>query len=165
LAERKRQERKWEQEDNLAEISALLQGDLLSENLQQAARSFGPHRVMPDHWKGMSPEQLQEIRLAQKQQVQEKLVPFPSPPSSEPPLSPVALCSPAPVFSLSQGHAHQGGCLKEFPFWWGEHVKGVSGVWLQAFSPGQLRGREGKGQWESQHPCGYVTCAVVVRYL
>ncbi|XP_020040183.2 RIB43A-like with coiled-coils protein 2 [Castor canadensis] len=73
LAERKRQERKREQEDNLAEISALLQGDLLSENLQQAARSFGPHRVMPDHWKGMSPEQLQEIRLAQKQQVQEKL--------------------------------------------------------------------------------------------
>ncbi|KAB0386566.1 RIB43A-like with coiled-coils protein 2 [Muntiacus reevesi] len=72
-AERKIQERKQEQEDNLAEISNLLRGDLLSENPQQAASSFGPHRVVPDRWKGMSQEQLGEIRLVQKQQVQEKL--------------------------------------------------------------------------------------------
>ncbi|KAJ1062545.1 hypothetical protein K5549_018580, partial [Capra hircus] len=72
-AEKKIQERKQEQEDNLAEISNLLRGDLLSENPQQAASSFGPHRVVPDRWKGMSQEQLEEIRLVQKQQVQEKL--------------------------------------------------------------------------------------------
>ncbi|KAK2501626.1 hypothetical protein MC885_012771 [Smutsia gigantea] len=73
-AERKIQEKKQEQEDNLAEISNLLRGDLLSENPQQAASSFGPHRVVPDRWKGMSRGQLEQIRMAQKQQVQEKLV-------------------------------------------------------------------------------------------
>uniref|UniRef100_A0A452QB02 RIB43A domain with coiled-coils 2 n=2 Tax=Ursus americanus TaxID=9643 RepID=A0A452QB02_URSAM len=71
--ERKIQEKKQEQEDNLAEISNLLRGDLLSENPQQAASSFGPHRVVPDRWKGMTQEQLEQIRLVQKQQVQEKL--------------------------------------------------------------------------------------------
>ncbi|XP_007453977.1 PREDICTED: RIB43A-like with coiled-coils protein 2 isoform X2 [Lipotes vexillifer] len=72
-AEKKIQEKKQDQEDNLAEISNLLRGDLLSENPQQAASSFGPHRVVPDRWKGMSREQLEHIRLVQKQQVQEKL--------------------------------------------------------------------------------------------
>ncbi|XP_054325793.2 RIB43A-like with coiled-coils protein 2 [Pongo pygmaeus] len=71
--ERKKQEKKQEQEDNLAEITNLLRGDLLSENPQQAASSFGPHRVVPDRWKGMTQEQLEQIRLVQKQQVQEKL--------------------------------------------------------------------------------------------
>ncbi|XP_059103655.1 RIB43A-like with coiled-coils protein 2 isoform X2 [Peromyscus eremicus] len=73
LAERKRQEKQQEQEDNLAEITNLLHGDLLSENPQQAASSFGPHRVVPDRWKGMSREQLEEIHYVQKQQIQEKL--------------------------------------------------------------------------------------------
>lgn len=72
-AERKIQQKKQEQEDNLAEISDLLRGDLLSENPQQAASSFGPHRVVPDRWKGMSQGQLEQIRTVQKQQVQEKL--------------------------------------------------------------------------------------------
>ncbi|XP_007128801.2 RIB43A-like with coiled-coils protein 2 [Physeter macrocephalus] len=72
-AEKKIQEKKQDQEDNLAEISNLLCGDLLSENPQQTASSFGPHRVVPDRWKGMSREQLGHIRLVQKQQVQEKL--------------------------------------------------------------------------------------------
>lgn len=76
-AERKIQEKKQEEEDNLAEISNLLRGDLLSENPQQAASSFGLHRVVPDRWKGMTREQLEQIRLVQKQQVQEKLVPAP----------------------------------------------------------------------------------------
>uniref|UniRef100_A0A673UF76 RIB43A domain with coiled-coils 2 n=2 Tax=Suricata suricatta TaxID=37032 RepID=A0A673UF76_SURSU len=71
--ERKSQEKKQEQEDNLAEISNLLRGDLLSENPQQAASSFGPHRVVPGCWKGMSQEQLAHVRLVQKQQIQEKL--------------------------------------------------------------------------------------------
>ncbi|XP_041528600.1 RIB43A-like with coiled-coils protein 2 [Microtus oregoni] len=73
LAERKRQEKQKEQEDNMTEITNLLHGDLLSENPQQAASSFGPHRVVPDRWKGMSKEQLEEIRFTQKQQIQEKL--------------------------------------------------------------------------------------------
>ncbi|XP_064224423.1 RIB43A-like with coiled-coils protein 2 isoform X1 [Aotus nancymaae] len=73
-AERKKQEKTQEQEDNLAEITNLLHGDLLSENPQQAASSFGPHRVVPDRWKGMTQEQLEQIRLVQKQQVQEKLL-------------------------------------------------------------------------------------------
>ncbi|KAF6121455.1 RIB43A domain with coiled-coils 2 [Phyllostomus discolor] len=72
-AERKILEKSQEHEDNLAEISNLLHGDLLSENPQQAASSFGAHRVVPDRWKGMSREQLEQIRLTQKQQVQEKL--------------------------------------------------------------------------------------------
>lgn len=72
-AERKRQEKQQEQEDNLAEISSLLHGDLLSENPQQATSSLGPHCVVLDRWKGMSREQLEEIRYIQKQQIQEKL--------------------------------------------------------------------------------------------
>ncbi|XP_015991196.2 RIB43A-like with coiled-coils protein 2 [Rousettus aegyptiacus] len=72
-AERKSLEKKQEEEDNLAEITNLLRGGLLSENPQQAASSFGPHRVAPDRWKGMNQDQLEQIRLCQKQQVQEKL--------------------------------------------------------------------------------------------
>ncbi|XP_039093434.1 RIB43A-like with coiled-coils protein 2 isoform X1 [Hyaena hyaena] len=72
--ERKTREKKQEEEDNLAEISNLLRGDLLSENPQPAASSLGPHRVVPDRWKGMTREQLEHIRLVQKQQIQEKLV-------------------------------------------------------------------------------------------
>lgn len=93
-AEKKIQQKKQDQEDNLAEISNLLRGDLLSENPQQAASSFGPHRVVPNRWKGMSREQLEHIRLVQKQQVQEKLVPVPRKPSDG------ALCSLPPSSSI-----------------------------------------------------------------
>ncbi|XP_054438567.1 RIB43A-like with coiled-coils protein 2 [Pteronotus mesoamericanus] len=72
-AERKSLEKKQEHEDNVAEIANLLRGDLLSENPQQAASAFGPHRVVPDRWKGMTQEQLEQIRGVQKLQVQEKL--------------------------------------------------------------------------------------------
>ncbi|XP_021486519.2 RIB43A-like with coiled-coils protein 2 [Meriones unguiculatus] len=70
MAERKKKEKQKEQEDNLAEINNLLHSELLLEN-QQQARS-GSH-VVPSHWKGMSREQLEEIRYVQKQQIQEKL--------------------------------------------------------------------------------------------
>lgn len=73
LIERKIHEKKQEHEDNMTEISNLLHGDLLSENPHQAASSFGPHRVVPDRWKGMNQEQLCQIRQVQKQQIQEKL--------------------------------------------------------------------------------------------
>ena len=37
-----------------------------------AESAFGPHRVITDRWKGMSPEQLEEIRRIQELQRQEK---------------------------------------------------------------------------------------------
>ncbi|XP_053110857.1 RIB43A-like with coiled-coils protein 2 isoform X2 [Hemicordylus capensis] len=73
-SEQKRKlEKQQELEDNIAEISNLLKGDLLSENPQQAVSSFGSGRVITDRWKGMSQEQLKEIRDIQMQQVLEKL--------------------------------------------------------------------------------------------
>ena len=40
-------------------------GDFLTENPAVAQSAFGPHRVVPDRWKGMTPEQLAEIRRMQ----------------------------------------------------------------------------------------------------
>lgn len=74
FAERKMLEKRQEEEDNVAEISSLLRGDLLSENPEQAASSFGRHRVITDRWKGMNQDQLKAIRYTQQQQVLEKLV-------------------------------------------------------------------------------------------
>ncbi|XP_034639980.1 RIB43A-like with coiled-coils protein 2 isoform X1 [Trachemys scripta elegans] len=73
FAERKMLEKRQEEEDNVAEISNLLRGDLLSENPEQAASSFGRHRVITDRWKGMNQDQLMAIRYTQQQQVLEKL--------------------------------------------------------------------------------------------
>lgn len=58
----------------MEEISSLLQGNLLSENPEQAVSSFGRHRVITDRWKGMNQDQLMAIRYSQQQQVLEKLV-------------------------------------------------------------------------------------------
>ncbi|XP_053572228.1 RIB43A-like with coiled-coils protein 2 [Bombina bombina] len=71
-SERKKLEKQQEEEDNSVEISNLIDGDLLSENPAQAASAFGPHRVVPDRWKGMTPEQVNEITNVQQQQIQEK---------------------------------------------------------------------------------------------
>nr|XP_056718843.1 RIB43A-like with coiled-coils protein 2 [Euleptes europaea] len=71
--EKRKLEKQQELEDNIAEISNALKGDLLSENPQQAVSSFGSHRVVTDRWKGMSQDQLKEIRDIQLQQVLEKL--------------------------------------------------------------------------------------------
>ncbi|MGH0156989.1 UNVERIFIED_CONTAM: hypothetical protein FKN15_032770 [Acipenser sinensis] len=71
--EKQKLEKQQEEEDNLVEISNLIQGDLLSENPDQAVSVFGPHRVVPDRWKGMRPEQLKEITHFQLQQVQENM--------------------------------------------------------------------------------------------
>ncbi|XP_067387058.1 RIB43A-like with coiled-coils protein 2 isoform X3 [Emydura macquarii macquarii] len=73
FAERKMLEKHQEEEDNVAEISNLLRGDLLSENPEQAVSSFGQHRVITDRWKGMNQDQLMAIRYTQQQQVLEKL--------------------------------------------------------------------------------------------
>jgi hypothetical protein len=43
-------------------------GDTLTENPAVAQSAFGPHRVIPDRWKGMSPQQLEDIRREQEKQ-------------------------------------------------------------------------------------------------
>ncbi|XP_077166806.1 RIB43A-like with coiled-coils protein 2 [Paroedura picta] len=73
LEEKQKLEKQQELEDNIAEMSNLLKGDLLSENPQQAVSSFASHRVVTDRWKGMSQDQLKDIRDVQMQQVLEKL--------------------------------------------------------------------------------------------
>nr|XP_020659660.1 RIB43A-like with coiled-coils protein 2 isoform X2 [Pogona vitticeps] len=71
--EKRHLEKQQQEEDNTAEIFNLLQGDLLSENPQQAVSSFGVGRIIANRWKGMSQDQLKEIRDIQMQQVLEKL--------------------------------------------------------------------------------------------
>ncbi|PKK30076.1 RIB43A domain with coiled-coils 2 [Columba livia] len=73
VAERKKLEKHQKMKDDMDEISGLLQGDLLSENPEQAVSSFGRHRVITDRWKGMSKDQLMAIRYSQKEQVLEKM--------------------------------------------------------------------------------------------
>ena len=49
-------------------------GDFLTENPAVAQSAFGPHRVIPDRWKGMSPEQIADIKRQQELQRKEKAV-------------------------------------------------------------------------------------------
>lgn len=65
-------ERQQEQDDNFTEISNHVFGDMLTENPDVAQSAFGPHRVITDRWKGMSPAQLAEIRHIQQAQIEEK---------------------------------------------------------------------------------------------
>ncbi|XP_077325483.1 RIB43A-like with coiled-coils protein 2 isoform X1 [Lithobates pipiens] len=70
---RRKFEKQQEEEDNSVEIFNLVEGDLLSENPAQAISAFGPHRIVTDRWKGMKPEQLEEVINVQQQQIQEKM--------------------------------------------------------------------------------------------
>jgi hypothetical protein len=63
-----------EQDDNMTEIANAIFSDLLTENPDQAISAFGPNRVVPDRWKGMSPEQIEAIRKKQLEQVEERKV-------------------------------------------------------------------------------------------
>ena len=67
-------EKRQEQDDNFTEISNHVFGDMLTENPDVAQSVFGPHRVITDRWKGMSPAQLAEIRRIQQAQIEEKEV-------------------------------------------------------------------------------------------
>lgn len=67
-------EKRQEQDDNFTEISNHVFGDMLTENPDVAQSAFGPHRVITDRWKGMSPAQLAEIRRIQQAQIEEKEV-------------------------------------------------------------------------------------------
>ncbi|KAM4018987.1 RIB43A-like with coiled-coils protein 2 isoform 1-T3 [Anomaloglossus baeobatrachus] len=71
VSERRRLQRQQEEDNNSAEIHNHLSGDILTENPAAAVSAFGPHRVVTDRWKGMSPEQLKAIIDIQKQQCQE----------------------------------------------------------------------------------------------
>merc|ERR1711976_988004 len=46
------------QDDNATELANHIYGDFLTENPAVAQSAFGPNRVIPDRWKGMSPEQI-----------------------------------------------------------------------------------------------------------
>ncbi|KAG8447816.1 hypothetical protein GDO86_015065 [Hymenochirus boettgeri] len=71
-SERKRLKQQQEQDDNYVEIYNHLTGDILTEDPAVATSCYGPHRVIPDRWKGMSPEQLKNIWETQEHQRQEK---------------------------------------------------------------------------------------------
>ncbi|KAK2187533.1 hypothetical protein NP493_162g02005 [Ridgeia piscesae] len=58
-------ERKQAEDDNATEMANNIYGDFLTENPAVAQSAFGPHRVVPDRWKGMSPEQVADIRRMQ----------------------------------------------------------------------------------------------------
>jgi len=71
-AEKARLSKQQELDDNFTEMANQVNGDMLTENPDVAESAFGPHRVITDRWKGMSPEQLAEIRRIQELQRQEK---------------------------------------------------------------------------------------------
>ncbi|CAF1491759.1 unnamed protein product [Rotaria sordida] len=42
------------------------------QNPDQAISQFGPHRIVPDRWKGMNEDQIRRIREEQQHQIEEK---------------------------------------------------------------------------------------------
>ncbi|KAK4473907.1 hypothetical protein MN116_003232 [Schistosoma mekongi] len=60
------------EDDNMTEICNAIYGDFLSENPAQAMSAFGINRVIPDRYKGMTQEQLEEIRNSQREQIEER---------------------------------------------------------------------------------------------
>ncbi|XP_055532286.1 RIB43A-like with coiled-coils protein 2 [Wyeomyia smithii] len=65
------QQKRAEQEDNQAEIYNHLTSDILTENPDVAKSSLGPNRIIPYAYKGMSTEELQQIRENQEKQREE----------------------------------------------------------------------------------------------
>lgn len=72
--ERERLKKQQELDDNMTEIANHVFGDVLTENPAVAQSAFGPHRVIPDRWKGMTPAQIEDVRRQQELQRQEKEV-------------------------------------------------------------------------------------------
>lgn len=60
-----------EDQKKLQEIHDAFYSDMLTENPEVARSSFGPHRVVTDRWKGMSPGQLHAVYDGQKYQILE----------------------------------------------------------------------------------------------
>lgn len=69
--ERARLKKQQDLDDKMTEIANNVFGDILTENPAVAQSAFGPHRVITDRWKGMSPEQLEDIRKMQARQMAE----------------------------------------------------------------------------------------------
>lgn len=65
-------QKRQEEDDNATEQANHIYGDLLTENPAVAQSAFGPHRVVADRWKGMTPEQVEEIKRIQDLQRKEK---------------------------------------------------------------------------------------------
>merc|ERR1712226_768851 len=65
-------DKRRETDDKLTEIANHVHGDFLTENPNISTSAFGPHRVIPDRWKGMLPDQIAEIRKTQKVQEDER---------------------------------------------------------------------------------------------
>jgi hypothetical protein len=66
--EKERLKRQQDLDDNYTEIANHIYGDILTENPAVAQSAFGPHRVIVDRWKGMTPQQLENIRRDQEKQ-------------------------------------------------------------------------------------------------
>jgi len=64
-------QKQQELDDNSTELANNIYGDILTENPAVAQSAFGPHRVVPDRWKGMTPEQIADIRRTQELQRRE----------------------------------------------------------------------------------------------
>lgn len=72
VAEQQRLAQQREQDDNCTEIYNNLTSDILTENPDVAISLYGPHRMVPYRWKGMTPEQLKKMWKTQQDQRKEK---------------------------------------------------------------------------------------------
>ncbi|CAH8472475.1 unnamed protein product [Schistosoma curassoni] len=63
---------KQTEDDNMTEICNAIYGDFLSENPAQAISAFGTNRIIPDRYKGMTLEQIKDIRKSQEEQMKER---------------------------------------------------------------------------------------------
>ncbi|CAF1034134.1 unnamed protein product [Rotaria sordida] len=70
--ERRALKKRQEEYDNFSEMANMITSDLLTENPDQAISQFGPHRIVPDRWKGMNEDQIRRIREEQQHQIEEK---------------------------------------------------------------------------------------------
>lgn len=61
-----------EQEDNLAEQLNHITSDILTEAPDAEKSNFGPHRIVPYTYRRMNPEQIQELKQGQTQQLHER---------------------------------------------------------------------------------------------
>ena len=68
-AARKMQQKAEEDYEKIKEIKNNFYSDLLTENPLVGRSTFGPHRVVPDRWKGMSKQQVKEYHESQIQQI------------------------------------------------------------------------------------------------
>lgn len=61
-------------DDELLEITSLMNSDLLTENPEIAQSNLGPFRKIPYLYKGMTEEEIAEYRKYQLEQIEEKKV-------------------------------------------------------------------------------------------